>query len=352
MRDPRKFITASTSLLKTETRPRLFCVIILLSLSTWSVCPAQRGVPASRSTGFTLFGDLEVAGTDSGDAKPLTFDLLLYTRSGVLIDRQNVGSKGRYRFLNVPAGDYELVFEFENAEVARTQIRLVGIPTDFQQNIALESRPGPSARKSGKPEVLSVEDVYNRKALNRERFERARAAFDKKDYELAIVLLQQIVAEDRSDFQAWSELGTSYLVQNNLIDAERAYLTATEIRPTFFRALLNLGKVRLLKKDFEGALTVLSQTVNAKPTSAEANYYTGEAYLQLKKGSKAVGYLNEALRLEPSKMAEAHLRLAALYNGAGMKDKAAIEYESFLKKKPDYADRQKLEKYIADNKKP
>ena len=51
-------------------------------------------------------------------------------------------------------------------------------------------------------------------------------------------------------------------------------------------------------------------------------------------------------------MTEAHLRLAALYNGGGMKDKAATEYEQFLKKKPDYPDRKKLEKYIAENKKP
>ena len=327
------------------------CLLLLLLLwaSGTSVCLAQRGVPASRSTGFTLFGDVEVSGEAVSDSRALTFDLFLYSRSGVLLDRQKVGSKGRYRFLNVPAGDYDLVIEFENAEVARAQVRLAGVPTDFRQDVALEWRPGPP--KANKPEVLSAEDIYNRKAINQDRFEKARAAFDKKDYDLAIAFLRQIVAEDRGDFQAWSELGTSYLVQNNLIEAERAYLTATEIRPTFFRALLNLGKVRLLKKDFEGALTVLTQAVNAKPTSAEANFYTGEAYLQLKKGSKAVTYLYEALRLEPIKMADAHLRLATLYNGAGMKDKAAAEYEAFLKKKPDYADRNKLEKYIAENKK-
>ena len=325
-------------------------LVLLLLVSNAQISLAQRGVPASRSSGFTLFGDVEVSGDGTSEAKAPTFDLLLYSRSGVLLDRQKVGNKGRYRFLNVPAGDYDLVIEFENAEVARAQVRLVGVPTDFQQNVALEWRPGPLTGRANKPEVLSAEEVYNRKEPNQDRFEKARAAFDKKDYELAIALLRQVVAEDRSDFQAWSELGTSYLVQNNLIEAERAYLTATEIRPTFFRALLNLGKVRLLKKDFEGALTVLGQAVVAKPTSAEANYFTGEAYLQIKKGSKAVGYLYEALRLEPIKMADAHLQLAALYNGAGMKDKAAAEYEEFLKKKPDYAERKKLERYIAENK--
>ena len=335
-----------------EFKRCLLSGLILLWVSSWPVCLAQRGVPASRGTGFTLFGDVEVAGANSGgESRSLTFDLLLYTRSGVLIDRQKVGSKGRYRFLNVPAGDYDLVFEFENTEVARTQIRLIGVPTDVRQDITMEWRPGPFAGKSRKPEVLAAEDVYNRKPLNQDRFEKAREAFDKKDYDRAIGLLRLIVEEDRRDFQAWSELGTTYLAQNNLSDAERAYLNATEIRPTFFRALLNLGKVRLLAKNFAGALAVLGQAVTVKPMSADANFFMGEAYLQLRKGSQAVKYLYEALRLEPIKMADAHLRLAALYHGAGMKEKAAAEYEQFLKKKPDYPDRKKLEKYIAENKK-
>jgi hypothetical protein len=48
---------------------------------------------------------------------------------------------------------------------------------------------------------------------------------------------------------------------------------------------------------------------------------------------------------------EAHLRLAWLYNAAGIKDKAALEYEELLKKRPDYPDRKKLEEYISANKK-
>ena len=74
--------------------------------------------------------------------------------------------------------------------------------------------------------------------------------------------------------------------------------------------------------------------------------------MQIKKGSLAVGYLNEALRLDPKGMADVHLRLARLYDAAGMKDKAAAEYEAYLKKRPDYKDRKKLEDYISANKKP
>jgi tetratricopeptide (TPR) repeat protein len=111
--------------------------------------------------------------------------------------------------------------------------------------------------------------------------------------------------------------------------------------------LLDLGRLLSAEKKFDAAIEPLDEAVKSSPTSADANFLLGEAYLQIKKGSKAVPYLNDAARLGKP---EAHLRLATLYNAAGMKDKAAIEYEEFLKKKPDYSDRKRLEQYIMENK--
>jgi tetratricopeptide (TPR) repeat protein len=124
-------------------------------------------------------------------------------------------------------------------------------------------------------------------------------------------------------------------------------LKAIEVKSTFALALLNLGRLRVSDKKFAEAIDPLSKLVEVQPESAEANYLLGEAYLQTKKGSKAVTYLTEAARLGK---ADAHLRLATLYNAVGMKDKAVQEYEEFLKKRPDFADRKKLEQYIEANK--
>jgi tetratricopeptide (TPR) repeat protein len=115
---------------------------------------------------------------------------------------------------------------------------------------------------------------------------------------------------------------------------------------------MNLGRLYSAQKKFDAAAEVLARAVKIKPDSADANHLLGETYLQLKKGSLAVGYLNEAIRLDPVGQADVHLRLALLYNAVNMKDKAAAEYEAFLKKRPDYKDRKKLEQYITENKKP
>jgi tetratricopeptide (TPR) repeat protein len=116
-------------------------------------------------------------------------------------------------------------------------------------------------------------------------------------------------------------------------------------------ALINLGRLRLALKNYDGAIQVLSRALIVRPDSADVYFLLGEASLQVKKGSAAVAAFSEALKLDPQGMAHAHLRLATLYNAAGMKDKAAAEYEQFLKKRPDYADRKKLEQYISANKK-
>jgi len=301
----------------------------------------------------TLFGDFKVNETGvEGATKPLTYQIILYADSGVVAARQTVSNGGRYRFMNLPNGVFYLAIEHENVEVTRMRVELLrsNYNTDFRQDIQLEWHPTPGGKHS-KAANISVEDAYVRSSPNQKRFDKGKEAVDARKNDEAVTLFKSLVAEDQNDFQAWTELGTVYLVQNNLKEAENAYLKAIGLKPKFFLGLMNLGRLRMLQKNFEGAIDALAQAVEIRPDSAAANYYLGESYLQIRKGSKAVGYLNEALKLDPIGRAEAHLRLGALYDGAGLKEKAVVEYEEFLKKKPAYPDKKKLEQYISQNKK-
>jgi tetratricopeptide (TPR) repeat protein len=307
----------------------------------------------AQSSTQTLFGDFKVneIGVDAL-TKPLSYQLILYADTGVIAARQTISNGGRYRFMNLPNGVFYLAVEHENAEIARFRVELLRsyYKSDFRQDIELEWRTILNS-KGTKAANISVEDNYVRSSENQKRFEKAKDAADARKNSEAVGLFKSLVAEDQNDFQAWTELGTAHLAQDNLTEAEKAYLEAVRLRPKFLLALLNLGRLRILQKNFDGAIAVLSQAVELKPDSAAANYYLGESYLQIKKGSKAVIYLNEALKLDPVGRAEAHLRLAALYDAVGLKEKAVIEYEEFLKKKPNYSDKKKLEQYIAQNKK-
>lgn len=311
---------------------------------------AQRGAARGTTGNQTIYGDVIVDEGQANAAKPLTLDVILYNEFGNTINRQRVSSNTRYRFINLSSGRYYIVVELENREVARVNVDLSSpLLTDIRQDIQLQLRDSSASDKAG---VISVADRYDRPAKTATIFSKAADAVKNKQYDQAISLLRQVIELDAADFPAWSELGTVYFIKKNYAEAEKAFLQAISKHPEYVMALISLGRLRLAQKNFDGAIEPLTQAVKALPTSAQANFFLGEAYLQIKKGSLAVGYLNEALKLDPVGMADAHLRLATLYNAVGLKDKAAAEYEQFLKKVPDYQDKKKLQDYITENKKP
>ncbi len=303
--------------------------------------------------GQTLFGDVRVTG-ENNNVVPKEVTLILRRVPEGEIGRQVVSSRGRFRFTNLKVGEYEVLIEVNGKEIGRVQqifIRseLSNSPHGHQYDLDFRWRPDESAPvPTGKGGVISAADVYERPPSTRSLFQKAEESVGKKNLDSAIDLLKKIVDKDKNDFQAWTALGTVYFAKEKLEDAESAYLKAIEISPASPRAQLNLGRVRSSQKKFEAAVDPLTKAVELLPTSGDANYLLGECYLQLKKGSKAIPYLNAAASLGRP---EAHLRLGWLYNAAGMKDKAALEYEEYLKKDPNYRDRDKLKEYIANNKK-
>jgi len=318
-----------------------FLILILLLLLAFSV-NAQGG-------GHTLFGDVTVDENQTSGLKPLFLQVLLYSEDGRLLTRQTISGNGRYRFLDLRDGRYDVVVEVENVEVARVRV-VVSAPfkTDFRQDLELQWRD----KSTGvRPEVVSAADLYNRSTANVDLFRKATEASDHREFERTISLLRHIVETDPKDFPAWTELGTTYFIQKNFEAAENAYTEALKRNADYVVALISLGRLRIMRKNFKGAIDILTHAVEVQPASPQANYFLGEAYLQAKLGSKAVPYLNKAIQLDPAGMAEAHLRLAALYHARNLKDRAAAEYEAFLKQRPDYPDKKKLKEYIAVNKK-
>lgn len=327
---------------------RSACLLLILMVCSSLVSPVQVAAQAQFGGTINLWGDVKIDDSNAETPAPLSVTIILYDQALKVVGRQNVSSRGRYRFGQLLRGEYELVVEAEGVEISRMRINLVdasdiGVRQDFE--FEWKSRFSASRGVTG---VISTEDIYNRSAVNKSLFQKAQDAAGKKKYDQAVTFLKQIIDNDKLDFPVWTLLGTLYVVQEKADEAEQAYLGALEAKPSYVMALLHLGRLRSSQKKFEQAIEPLTRAVELRPTSGEANLLLGEAYLQIKKGSKAIPYLDEAARLGKP---EAHLRLGWLYNAAKMREKAVIEYQEFLKKSPNYADRKKLEKYISDNKK-
>ena len=321
-------------------------LILMLELVALAQAPAPSRPGAGSRRNFTLYGDVKVDASQAGEEKTdRTYDIILYTRGNEVVARQRTGNGGRYQFTNLGNGDYYLAVELDGAEVARTTINIsVNSVEHIKQDLEFRWKPLLAAG------VGSSADAYNRTSQNRALYQKASQEIKGKNFTEAVTTLRSLVEADPKDYVAWSDLGMVYFIQKDLEAAENSYTSAIGVKANHVAALVNLGRVRLARKNNEGAVESLEAALKADPKNAAANYFLGEAYLALKKGSKAVGYLNEALKLDPLGMADAHLRLGALYNVAGYKDRAAAEYERFLEKKPDYPERKKLTDYIEANK--
>ena len=299
---------------------------------------------AIQQTAHIIYGDLKVQGKQDLNS-PLSFTVILYNATGLVLDRQTIPNNGRFRFLRVPNGEYDLVVEAENREIAKEHFLLMEkVSTDIRKDLLIAWSSETSAGSE------SVASAYPRSRENADRMEKGLKAVAAKDYAGAAAALTGIVQSDPKDFEAWTELGTAQFMKGDKGQAEKSYKRALEEKPAYAVALLNLGRLQYAQKNYEAAIETLSAFVTVEAASAEGHRLLGEAYLQAKKGSKAVPELEKAISLDPVGQAEAHLRLAALYNAAGYKNVAAAEYEKFLAKRPDYPDRKKLEDYIKQNK--
>ena len=322
------------------------CLVIL----TASICGL------AQKDNLALFGEIKIRVKGIGErTTPPEAVLILFKPSaaelarptGPELARQKVINGGSYRFSDLTPGEYELAIEIDLHEVSRTRIFLSSLhaPFGLQHDIVFDWEPPGNSLKSP---TISAVAVHERTSANKRLFKKAEDAVAEKDYDQAISFLKEIVASDKADYQAQAILGTLLASKGKYDEAEQAYLSALSANPNFPPALLDFGRLRLKQKKFADAIDHLTRLVGLQPDSGEANLLLGDAYVQANLTSKAIPHLNSAASLG---FPEAHLRLAWIYDGTGSKEKAALEYEEFLKKKPDYPDRQKLEAYIRANKK-
>lgn len=292
-----------------------------------------------------IYGQVAIEGLPRSEKRPIVFVSLLI--SGTQIDRRQTDDRGYFFFLQNPRHGHALLFEVNGAEVGRSYLT-IGTGNRIRQDVTLDWRALRGASTTTKAGVVSA-GGYARTSDAEKAFDKAMAAVRDNKNEAATTIFKEMVSKDPKDYLVWTMLGTIYYSDKKYADAAPAFEKALELKPDFTLARVNLGKMELSQKNYDKAIEILVRAVALEPASADANHFLGEAYLQTKKGSMAVGFLNKAIELAPVQKAEIHLRLAALYDGANLKDRAVAEYRAFLVKVPNHADKNKFEQYVRDN---
>jgi Flp pilus assembly protein TadD len=328
------------------------CALAAFALSLSVPHAARAQIGGGAGDGHVIYGDFKVDESKAGGMVPISFVLILMTDTGSVVERQSVMNDTHYRFSGLGNGNYDLVVESAGMPVARLRVQLFGQSrVNYKQDILLEWEGGSGNRAPTKKGTVSTADNYERTPANRALFDKAAGAIAKKKFDEAAALLKKIVEADPKDHLAWTDLGTMHYALGNTAEAERAYVRALAVRPDLLAAAVNLGRLRLAAKNYEQAVEALKPAVEKHPISADAQQLLGEAYLMTGKHEEAAAHFAEALRLDPDGKADAHVRLAMIYDAAGRKDLAADQLEEFIGKRPASPERQKFELYVKQNKK-
>ncbi|MBX3296133.1 MAG: tetratricopeptide repeat protein [Acidobacteria bacterium] len=321
-------------------------ILILLVVAVYSNAQVD---DVSEATGLPLpigapviYGQVSIANLPKGQRKPTVWVYLF--NGGAQIDKRQTHND-YYYFLQAPRNGQTIVFEVDNREAGRFVVSS-GISNRLRQDVTIDWRSLYGDEKPEQPGVVSARDGYSRSPENEKLFSEAVAQIKKNELVRSAELFTTITKADEKDHIAFMMLGTVLMTQKNYADARTAFERAIALKPDYEKALTNYGSMVLGQKDFGKAEELLKRAVEADPKSADANHYLGETYLQTKRGSLAVGYLNKAIEFAPIEKAGIHLRLAALYDAAGLKPRAAEEYKAFLEKVKDHPDRQRFIKYI------
>jgi tetratricopeptide (TPR) repeat protein len=153
----------------------------------------------------------------------------------------------------------------------------------------------------------------------------------RKDIPKAVSAYEHAVEGIKKDKVVWSNLGMAYFRNNQIDQALKALITASNLDPNDAEVRFNLGTVRRQKHDYAGAVTDLEVAVKLKPDDAQYQNNLGVAYRFAKREADAIKAFQKAIELAPND-ASIHFNLAVVYRRQTEKNpdvipQAIAEYE-------------------------
>ncbi len=285
-----------------------------------------------------LFGTIRVKNLRPDENFP-SVTAILYT--GSRTERQRVSRSGNYCF-KLESNSSRIAIEVNGVEVTRQS---VAIPQGkIQQDFEIEN---PNAALNPRaPGVISAKYNYPKNPKTINLYKQAAAADKSRNSKLFQETLKKIVAQDPKDFIAWAKLGLVYQEQEKYKEALDAYKKSLSQRIDYTPAWINVAKIRLSQGQLEAAIAVILQAIEFDKESYKLYQILGETYLKNKQGSLGARALKKSIELDPIGATDSHLQLAHLFELANANELAAKEYELYLSKNPNYADRKRLERFI------
>jgi tetratricopeptide (TPR) repeat protein len=177
-------------------------------------------------------------------------------------------------------------------------------------------------------------DVLN--STQQDRLTEANAKKSAGNYDAALAMFQEILAENPTVTTAYLGIGDIYMIKKEYVRAEPAYGRAAKLEPRNFDAQYGWGLALQMLNRFVDAIRAYQRALTINPDSVNANLNLATTYLQMNEPASAVTFAEKAVKLEPGN-GSARVNLGAAYEKVGRNADAVIQYTAALELVQDTA---------------
>lgn len=160
-----------------------------------------------------------------------------------------------------------------------------------------------------------------------ERLDAAADLTDAGQYDEAIAIFREILAENPTVTTAYLGLGDIHLTQGDYAAAEPVYARAARLEPRNFDAQFGHGVSLQMLDRLVDAVRAYHRALVLRPDSPRVNLNLATTYLQMEQARSALTYAQRAVELEPDN-GSARINLGAVYDRLGMLDEAIASYRA------------------------
>lgn len=161
------------------------------------------------------------------------------------------------------------------------------------------------------------------------RLDAADAARQSGNYEVALAMFRDLLAENPTMTSAYLGLGRTHDAMGNFTESERDYRRAAQLEPRNYDAQFGHGVALRMLRRFKEAIDAFFRALTIRPDSFEANLNIALTYLETDQPSGAVIFAEKAVELRADDP-QARINLGAIYERLGRYTDAIREYEVAL----------------------
>jgi tetratricopeptide (TPR) repeat protein len=268
--------------------------------------------------------------TSTGTALPNVVRVRLELAANVVVDRQLVGTSGRFAFYNLRDQNYQVIVTADGYQPATVQVDMHYLASRFPTIYLMPLGP----KKTPPPPKESITDLAAPKK-SRKEYEKGHEALMAKDLAGAREHLERAVAEDPCYARALTALGVVLALKKEFPAAETSFKKSIQCDGGFLEAYFQMQILLDSEKKYSESEAMLEQGLRVAPSDWQLHYRVGAEHHHLQEYQQAEEEYLKAESLSSDVPTEVHLRLADAYMQLKRYDQAYTEMQTYLRVDPN-----------------